>query len=113
MDTTETATAPGVLTPDAMLEKMQTFAVASHGLGPAVESTNRVAGPSRTATVAAPVPPVQAARGGLAAPAETKNPDGKLMVMALAIPDANADVVKETVTAFPPGAGAAATLGNL
>jgi hypothetical protein len=72
-----------------------------------------VAGLPRAATVAegAVAPPAQVTRGTV--PAATKNPDGNLMVMALDIPaSGNADVVKTTTTAFPPGAAAAAVFGT-
>ena len=95
-----------------MFEKTQVFGAASHAL--VVLSTNRVAGVSSAATVAvgATVPPVQATTGTDAP--ETKNPEGKLMVMALALEAAaRADVVKTTVTALPPGAAAAGCPGTL
>ena len=63
-----------------------------------------MAGLPRAATVAVGTvaPPVQATEGTL--PAATKNPDGKLMVMALAVPAPGmADVVKTTTTALPSG----------
>jgi hypothetical protein len=101
-DSTETATAPPVLIPDPMFLKVQVFSTAVHAF--VVESTNRVAGEPRAATVAvgAVAPPVQATEGTV--PAATKNPDGKLMVMALDVPAPGmADVVKTTTTALPAG----------
>jgi len=93
-----------------MFEKTQVFAVLSHAL--VVLSTKLVGEPVRAATVAVgvPAPPVQATAGVVPA---AKNPEGKLMVMALVTPVLNADVVKTTVTALPPGAAAAAVPGTL
>ena len=104
MDTTETSTVDTfAVVDDPMFLKVQVFSTAVHAF--VVESTNRVAGEPRAATVAvgAVAPPVQATEGTV--PAATKNPDGKLMVMALAVPApvGNADVVKTTTTALPAG----------
>lgn len=113
VDDTETRTPPPVLLPDAMLEKTQVFSAVVHAL--VRLSTNFVAEPPRAATVAvgAVSPPVHATAGS-PAPAATKNPDGKLMVMALLIPapltKGNANVVNLTVTALPPAAAAAAAV---
>jgi len=113
VDSTDTSTAPPVLVPDAMFANVQVFAVLSHAF--VVLSTNCVAGFARAATVAVGVvaPPLQTTVGTPAAFA-TKNPDGNLMVMALAVPATvgKADVVKVTATALPPGAAAAATFGT-
>ncbi len=111
VDTTDTSTAPRVgVARDAMFEKTQLFGVLSHAL--VVLSTKLVGEPVRAATVAVGVgdPPVQATAGVVPA---AKNPEGKLMVMALFTPVLNADVVKATVTALPPGAAAAAVPGTL
>ena len=113
MDTTETPTVDTfAVVDDPMFLKVQVFSTAVHAF--VVVSTNRVAGEPRAATdaVGAVAPPVQATEGTL--PAATKNPDGKLMVMALAVPaPGNADVVKTTTTALPSGATSlAATPGS-
>jgi hypothetical protein len=102
LDSTVTAIVLTVLAGDAMFLKVQVFSTAVHAF--VVVSTNRVAGEPRAATdaVGAVAPPVQATEGTL--PAATKNPDGKLMVMALAVPAPGmADVVKTTTTALPSG----------
>jgi hypothetical protein len=103
MDTTETPTVDTfAVVDDPMFLKVQVFSTAVHAF--VVVSTNRVAGEPRAATVAvgAVAPPVQATEGTV--PAATKNPDGKLMVMALDVPAPGmADVVKTTTTALPAG----------
>jgi len=111
VDTTDTSTAPPVLTPDAMFEKTQVFAAVSHAL--VVLSTKLLAGLARAATVAVgvPAPPVQATTGVVPV---AKNPEGKLMVMALGVLTVYGVCrVKTTVTALPPGAAAAAVPGTL
>ncbi len=97
--------------PDAMFEKTQVFAAVSHAL--VVLSTKLLAGLARAATVAVGVtaPPVQATTGVVPV---AKNPEGKLMVMALAVLTVYGVCrVKTTVTALPPGAAAAAAPGTL
>jgi hypothetical protein len=109
METTEISTLSPVLVPDAMFEKVQVFAAVSHAL--VVESTKLLA---LMAALAAgvPVPPEQATTGA-PVPA-TKNPDGKLMVIAFAVfAEYCVPRVKTTVTALPAGAAAAAVPGTL